>query len=130
MASTLAYPILREAPAGYSAPPEADYVYEVTLRTPPERPWLGDILNAHRLAQTWLLAQSKGWGKLLSIAIRPGVFTLRASLGKETTLAEFCGYVREKSTPPHQTVGQSWAPEPEGLRGVSFCPPQRLDPPA
>ena len=114
----LAPPFLREAPAGYSSFKGRDLVYEIALRTPPGNPWLRDLPNSYRLLQTWLLAQSKGWCGLLDFVIKPEGFLLRVHLGKQATLAEFLVFVRERSTPPHQTVEESWVSEPAWLKLV------------
>jgi hypothetical protein len=108
---------LREAPADNSAFQVREAIYEIALRTPVGNPWLKDISNAHRLLRTWLLAQSQADGcRILNFSIRPDGFLMRVSLTGGKTLGEFLEFVREKSTPPHQTAGQSWAPEPAWLR--------------
>ena len=109
--------LLKEAPADTSAFQGRAFIYEIALRTPAGNPWLKDLSNAHRLLRTWLLAQSQPDGcRILNFSIRPDGFLMRVSLTGGKTLGEFLEFVREKSTPPHQTAEQSWAAEPAWLR--------------
>jgi len=118
MVTLLERPVLQETPADYLPFKTGNFVYEVSLKTPPAHPWLKELGNTHRLLQTWLLGQSLGWYRLLDFVIQPTGFLLRLGLTQEASLADVLKFVRERSTPPGQAPGQSWVMEPAWLRLV------------
>ncbi len=120
--STPAHPWVQEPPSPYSPFSRRTLVYEVALRTAsPES--LKDLSHAHRLVRALVQGEVLGAYELMDFLLWPeGVF-LRVRLEKTPSLAEFLGFLREKSTPPEMDERAYWKDEPLWIRPV---PPEKL----
>jgi hypothetical protein len=113
---------LQETPRGYSSSARQNFIYEISLRTRDNSPWLSDLLQAHRLVQALTQGQLLEQYELLDFLIWPEGFLLRVRLQNIPTLSDFLEFLKEKTT-VGGTASLSWEDEPQWIRPVL---PERL----
>ncbi len=124
MSFTSSSTLVREAPLPYGSNPLANPVFEVSLKTSGTTGPLKDLHNAYRLVQALLQWEIQGNCVLLDFALWPqGVFA-RVSLKKGSSLSEFLGFLREKSTPPGRPPLDYWEDE---LTWIRLVPTENLE---
>jgi hypothetical protein len=115
-------PQVRETPLRYSYSRQ-NFAYEISMRTESSRPWLKELLAAHRLVQTLLKGELLGQYELLDFLIWPDGFFTRISLKGHFSLSEFLTFLKEKSTPAGNSAGESWDDE---LQWIKLILPEKF----
>jgi len=114
---------LHEPPSGYSASARQNLIYEVSLRTREDSPWLSDLAQACRLTQALAQGQLLGQYELLDFLIWSEGFFLRVKLQAVPSLSDFLKFLRDK-TGGEGVDTSRWEDELQWIRPV---PPERQE---
>jgi len=112
------YSAVEEKQAGYSFPSK-DWVYEVSLRTPAYSEWLKGLPGAHRLLQTLFQGELLGQYELLDFLIWPEGLFMRVRLNESSSLSNFLGFLKEKTTPSGEALRTYWDEELQWIKLVT-----------